>query len=151
MTKEFPDALVASLRAQLDEDERITRACQDEVGQLRIGQPYEDGSGIAEIDDYPSYPWGSLEAELAFAAGPGHPDRVLAEIARKRRILELHALDVHYAEGGAEGEAVEVGRYCKVCIADFREPAHGDDPTCYHGQVDYPCAMVRLLAACVTE
>src|SRR5688500_16000326 len=49
---------------------------------------YDDGSGIAGGDAFPSYPWGSDAAELAYMAGPGHPARVLAEVAAKRAILD---------------------------------------------------------------
>lgn len=81
--------LVAFVRARLDEDERLARACQDEIGTLRAGEPFLDGSGVAERDDYPSYPWGSRDRELAFMAA-FNPARALREVAAKRRTIERH-------------------------------------------------------------
>jgi hypothetical protein len=83
------DELVAWLREQLDDDERVARACVDAAGPERQGEPFTDGSGTAERDAFPSYPWGNLDAELTFMQGPGHPARVLAEVDAKRRIVTM--------------------------------------------------------------
>lgn len=79
--------LVSWLKDALDEDERAAEACINEVGAHRVGEMYSDGSGTADYDAFPSYPWGSDDAELAYMAGPGHPARVLAEVAAKRALL----------------------------------------------------------------
>lgn len=85
--------LVEFLRARLDEDERLARDVESSVGAERASDPYSDGSGTADRDAFPSYPWGAEEGELEFMAGPGHPSRVLAEVAMKRRILAEHRDD----------------------------------------------------------
>lgn len=75
--------LVAWLREQVDADEQLARS-QD---LTRAGDPFRDASGIADVDGFPSYPWGAEAHELAFMAGPGHPARVLAEVAAKRGLI----------------------------------------------------------------
>jgi hypothetical protein len=90
--------LVEWLTAALNDDERAARDCIAAVGAYREGEPYEDGSGIAIQDAFPSYPWGSEDNELTFMAGPGHPARVLAEVAAKRRILDRYRLYERLAE-----------------------------------------------------
>lgn len=82
------DELVEFVRARLDEDEQLARECEAEVGPERAGERFTDDSGDADRDSFPSYPWGSQEAELAYMAGPGHPSRVLAEVEAKRRLVE---------------------------------------------------------------
>lgn len=81
--------LVDFLRARLADDERTAQACEKEVGTHRAGEMYDDGSGTADYDAFPSYPWGQMDAELAYMAGPGHPARVLREVAAKRAILDM--------------------------------------------------------------
>lgn len=78
------------LLARIAEDEAEAQACVVEVGPTRAGELYEDGSGLAEADAFPSYPWGVGPSELAYMAGSGHPARVLAECEAKRQIIELH-------------------------------------------------------------
>jgi hypothetical protein len=99
--------LVTWLRAQLDEDERVAVACRaaDGIGSLC--------GWVEMVTD---------ESE----AGEAHakrwsPDRVLAEVEAKRRIVDEHSQD----DGDPGG----------VC------------PTCYGiAPVDAPCPTVRLLA-----
>jgi hypothetical protein len=83
------DPLVAWLRACFDEDERIALACIDEVGSHRRDDEFDDGSGTADYDAFPSYPWGSSGRELAFMAGPGQPASVLADVAAKRALIDV--------------------------------------------------------------
>jgi hypothetical protein len=67
--------LVEFLTARLGERERLARAC------------------INEVDSYPSYPWGSESAELAFVSAHD-PAHVLREVEAKRRIVDAYiALD----------------------------------------------------------
>lgn len=79
--------IVEFLSARLDEDSALA----DKQDLLRAGEPYPDGSGIADNDAFPHYPWGYRpEGEPEFMAGPGHPARVLAEVVAKRAILAEH-------------------------------------------------------------
>lgn len=80
--------LAAWLTRIWDEEERLAKDCSAEVGSHRAGDPFPDGSGDADYDAFPSYPWGSSRWELAYMAGPGHPVSVLARIAADREILE---------------------------------------------------------------
>lgn len=99
--------LVTWLRARLDEDEALARAVERDLPG-RAGEPYEDGSGILDADEYPSYPWGhDSPAELPFMAR-WHPRTVLAEIGAKRRILEQHehkrqSISFYPSQGNAGG------------------------------------------------
>lgn len=88
--------LVEFLRARLDEDEALAR----DLDLDRAGEMYSDGSGIAEMDGFPSYPWGALPEELPFMAGPGHPARVLAEVAAKRELIS----EIRYFEDRIDSE-----------------------------------------------
>jgi hypothetical protein len=98
--------ILAFLRERLDEDEQSARACQAEVGATRAGEPYPDGSGTAEVDDFPSYPWGLQKHELAHIARHD-PARVLREVEGKRALL---------------------GQYEAVC-AEVRDPKSADHRT----------------------
>jgi hypothetical protein len=82
------EVLVSALLARLEEIETLANDCIAELGPNRIGDEYADGSGTAERDDFPSYPWGSGERELAFMAGPGHPDDVRRLCRAHRDIVE---------------------------------------------------------------
>jgi hypothetical protein len=115
--------LVEWLREQVDEDERAAQGCIDEVGPERKDDPFTDGSGPADRDSFPSYPWGSQERELEYMAGPGHPARVLAEVAAKRRIIDLHEPYDSEERGGLA---------CWVCGP---------------GGFPWPCETLRLLAS----
>lgn len=94
MKEGFPHAtdagirLTEFLRDRFDDDNHAALACIERVGPERAGDPYSDGSGIADRDAFPSYPWGSNDAELAYMAGPGHPARVLADVTAKHAILD---------------------------------------------------------------
>lgn len=79
--------MIEWLRVTLDAVEQEANACIAEVGKTRAGEPYADGSGVADRDDFPSYPWGSQARELAFMAGPGHPESVLRQVRAHRAIL----------------------------------------------------------------
>jgi Family of unknown function (DUF6221) len=81
------DGLAAWLRGALDDEERVARECLDEVGHCKAGEMYPDGSGPADRDDYPSYPWGSGLAELEFMRRHA-PARELRKIEANRRILD---------------------------------------------------------------
>lgn len=80
------DELLAFAHARLDEEVQAARACVEEVGGTRAGDPNPDGSGVAERDDYPSYPWGAGEAELAYAARM-QPARTLRDVQARRKTL----------------------------------------------------------------
>lgn len=129
-------ALLAFLRARYDDDEQRALDCIAEVGSDRVGDLFADGSGVADRDDYPSYPWGSLAAELAFAAGPGHPARVLVKVAADRRILDLHPI------------ARDPGQppYCETCR--YTDDSDAAKP---FGAAGYPCPTIRALATPYVE
>lgn len=79
--------LVSGLLAKLSDVEKLANDCIAEVGSTRAGDEYADGSGAADSDSFPSYPWGSMDRELAFMAGPGHPDDVLRLCRAHRDII----------------------------------------------------------------
>ncbi|TDD93323.1 DUF6221 family protein [Actinomadura rubrisoli] len=78
--------LIALITRGLDQDEARAKACLREVGSVRKGEMYDDGSGPAEQDEYPHYPHASGPAELAFMARC-RPAEVLRDIQAKRHIL----------------------------------------------------------------
>lgn len=80
--------VVSGLLAKLSEVEKLANDCIAYVGSDRVGDEYADGSGTADRDDFPSYPWGSGDLELAFMAGPGHPDAVLRLCRAHRDLIE---------------------------------------------------------------
>lgn len=82
-------ALTDRLLEAIAERQRLAEACIDEVGSHHAGDTYADGSGIAEYDAYPSYPWGSGDAELAYMAATD-PATVLRECAAHRRIVHRY-------------------------------------------------------------
>lgn len=132
------DALIAFLNARLAEDEQIARACLDEVGGTFKGEMYHDGSGVADRDDYPSYPWGSGEAELAFVARHD-PARVLREVEAKRETLRLHGrmsiTPGHPMFNDAHLTTVPMV-ICRSC-----EPEH-----MFRRAESWPCRTMRALA-----
>lgn len=69
------DDLVQWLRAQLDEDERIARACP--------------GNGEWSAEDIAVY-GPDLSVEVRAHMAEHDPRRVLAEVDAKRRIIDLH-------------------------------------------------------------
>lgn len=128
------DDLIAFLRRMLDEDQRIAQACLDSVGSLRAGDAYPDGSGTADRDDYPSYPWGVQEADLAHIARHD-PARVLREVAAKRTMLRIHAPQ-------SSTFSVPVARtpFCLICQEFDGTPL-----------APYPCDTIRAIAAVYAE
>jgi hypothetical protein len=122
------DDLIAWLLLNVDQHERLARECIADVGANRKGDEYADGSGIADRDDFPEYPWGSRGPELAFMAGPGHPDSVLDDIDAKRKTLALHV----------RMEIIQGVVWCDYCTkADsYGEPLYAV----------WPCLPMRLLA-----
>lgn len=86
LNAEQVEQLIRFVTERLDGDQRIAEACQVEVGTVRKGEMYADGSGVADRDDFPSYPWGSGAAELAFIEH-NNPARALRDVTSKRRIL----------------------------------------------------------------
>jgi len=100
--------LVTWLRACLDKDERLARACIAEVGQTRAGEMYPDGSGPAEVDDFPSYPYGSREHESIYIARH-HPDRALADIAAKRAVIDRYEELARYDSSESLEVTAELG------------------------------------------
>jgi hypothetical protein len=117
------DDLIAFLKARLDELQEKADACEAEVGRVRAGEPYDDGSGTADQDQFPSYPWGSEEAELAYLAAV-HPRFVLAVVASKREIIAEHTCQCPDPDCGD----------CGACSGD-----HHADPT------PSPCRTLRLV------
>jgi hypothetical protein len=81
--------ITAFIAARLAEEEVTARSCLDEVGPCREGDPYEDGSGVADRDDYPSYPWGAQDRELAYMKRT-QPRLRLREIDTFRKLVEAH-------------------------------------------------------------
>ena len=95
------DELVAFVRRCLDDDERVARQVMAEPGGFYLESETED-TNIMTIGAH-VYRW--------------TPKRVLAEVAAKRRILDLH-----------------------------RPDAHGYCPTCDDNTTEAPCLTVSLLA-----
>jgi hypothetical protein len=115
------DDLIAFLRAQLDEDERIARAVEDRSAPWD-GQWMADGnSAVRTLNGHVLFyrhDSGPLEPGLVDHVVRHDPARVLREIDAKRRILAEHALN---------------GWVCD---------------TCDNGEVEqvFPCRTLRLLA-----
>jgi hypothetical protein len=107
-------AQAAFLLARIAEDAKAARAVEESDGTLRAGDPYPDGSGVADRDDFPQYPWGQSAADSAFLAGVGHPSRVLADCAAKRAIVERYL-----AQLGRQGDPDESQVAAAVCVAEY--------------------------------
>lgn len=110
------DDLIAFLRAQLDDDERVAReALKRQTSQRRMIR--------GQMVDVPNQPM----PEWRRSVWP--PERVLAEIEAKRRLLEPHAeSDFPYdPDGPGPGDYSWTAR-CNECYQDA------------------PCLTVRLLA-----
>lgn len=131
------DELVAWLREQVAEDERVAQA----AGGLRWIRGEDSGwTGSFVIEDQagvevagPGYEGGGVRSEEQAAHIARHdPARVLAEVAAKRRILELHL--------PWTGEQNDDGRYCSTCVG---YPINSSG----HIGVAWPCPTVRLLAS----
>lgn len=121
--------LIEFLNARLDEDEQSAQAVIDEVGAVRVGEPYDDGSGIAEVDAFPSYSAGHRASELAFMAH-WQPARMLREVAAKRQIIAEHTCPCPDDD-------------CQDCGAC--SGGHHDDPT------QTPCDTLRLLTTIYSD
>jgi hypothetical protein len=106
------DDLVEFVRACLDEDERAAQAAYDEASDYRV--------------------LGSRLAEEHFVLWK--PDRVLAEVATKRAILELHTENTEW--NGTSGPAI-----CSTCVT-----FDTDDYYEAHREINFPCPTVHLLA-----
>jgi hypothetical protein len=123
------DDLVTWLRAQLDEDEQVARACAEvyaapwdmsdrgHTAQVKADEP--DFRLVAELEQDPAID-GWLGERLEHIAR-WDPARVLAEVDAKRRILDEH----------------DPSQTTKTCC-----------PTCqdYDESIPAPCLTVRLLA-----
>jgi hypothetical protein len=137
--------LVTWLRGCLDDDQRSAEACINEVGAHRAGEMYSDGSGTADYDAFPSYPWGSDAAELAYMAGPGHPARVLAEVTAKRELLQLHR-PVKFTDVSL---GIDDAVVCFICHVHLDEPANWDADVEWAYplvQESWPCQTAAALA-----
>jgi hypothetical protein len=112
--------LITWLLAQLDKDTQLVNDCENEVGAERKGEPYSDGSAIADRDSYPSYPWGSQASELAFMK-EFHPRRIRDEIAAKRRIVERY----QRARTGSDPAYTEASLDAVLDLADIYTSREG--------------------------
>jgi hypothetical protein len=142
---DLPD-LVAFVRACLDEDERVARATLS-VGtraNMQLGKPaprwIRDGSRIRDDAPGPAI----LRVGHTWAREADHiarhdPARVLAEVAAKRAILELHAITVTkvatapFDPDTGERREPEYEVECAVCGWVSDDPTSG-------------CETIRLLA-----
>jgi hypothetical protein len=98
------DELVPWLRAQLDDDERVAREANPELGAVRSF--LELITPEVEADEAHIVRW--------------DPPRVLAEVEAKRRILDLHAeSDFPYDPDDGPGDYSWAAK-CMTC--------YGDDP-----------------------
>lgn len=94
------DELVAWLREQIAHARKLAQDCLDDVGHHVAGEQYDDGSGVAERDAYPSYPWGSGAAELAYMAAT-QPRYMLNQ-------CEAHNESIKFAVGMASPKVLEL-------------------------------------------
>lgn len=96
--------LIAWLRAQLDDDERVARAAAD--GPARATWTYiEDDRALPYVvSTHPGADRRMVAHPEELEYGPHiarhDPARVLADIAAKRAILDGHALDTHWCPMG---------------------------------------------------
>jgi len=114
--------MIAFLRARLDEDEAAARAV--------AGHELFDGTGIVVMHTHASGTRSvTLPSHVARFAARWDPARVLAEVAAKRAIIELHAPipedDLRLRAGS-----------CTSC---------GDQGCCGHDE-EYPCATLKAIA-----
>ncbi|MEW2421306.1 DUF6221 family protein [Streptomyces nigra] len=140
------DELVQWLRAQLDEDERITRAASwtDDANAWHAepspfdarsaGQRWyvedamEDGV-VSHVD-----PRASDDEGVARHIAEWDPVRVLREIDAKRQLVKLHSSAVLRAGGGAQYYNTQT--VCRSCEPSYQFP-----------EQSWPCPTLRLLAA----
>jgi hypothetical protein len=137
------DEMVAFVRRCLDEDERVAQAAS--VGPWRaspsIRSVYGPGSAVVNmpgpLPDWATYvvppdSEGSEGIEPANAEHIAHwdPDRVLAEVKAKRRILDIHhRVDCkHERRFGPEGDCAECGNeYPCITVTELAQPYAGQD------------------------
>lgn len=95
------DDLIAWLRVQLDEDERVARAVDP--------REWLDGDAWAELD-------GAVRAHAA----AWDPHRVLAEVEAKRRVLELTDFSAQFpdTDGGYDSACEDVIKLLALPYAD---------------------------------
>lgn len=105
MTRQSP--IVEFIAARLDDDEKTAQGCLEEVGGALKGDPWPDSDGTVGYDDYPSYPWGSGEVELAYMART-RPALMLRDIESKRRILDEYEDTVRWYDQHKTAPAGEV-------------------------------------------
>lgn len=119
------DDLIVWLRAALDEDEQVARATlADNVHGSWRTVPAESDIGLHEavVDNYAGVRLATGPADINEHIARHDPARVLAEVAAKRRIIDLH------------------GRDHECSIYD-----HGEISSCNY-ILDGDCSTMRLLA-----
>lgn len=100
--------LIAWLRAQLDEDERVALAAQSVDGGVF------DGAGIVVMRAATGTRSVTLTSVVARHIARHDPARVLAEVAAKRAIVDQHTVT---ATSEVFGEVSTV-TYCPICRND---------------------------------
>ncbi|MFC8009140.1 DUF6221 family protein [Streptomyces cinereoruber] len=119
------DDLIAFLRARLDEDEQAARAATQ--GKWVWSREFVTPPG------YHHRAVGPLEPGDAAFIARHWPERALAEVDAKRRLVELHEPVILHADGGAA--YFDTTRVCRSC-----------EPPKQFPETAYPCATLRLLA-----
>lgn len=145
--------LADSLRARLDEDEQVARACE---GPKWLARPERDPDvdawfptdvvlRTAETGHTLWYDEGRDVQEEAVHAARHDPARVLAEVAAKRRIIELHP-EVRFTNVGLGIRDAAVCLRCHT-VMDSPDDWPEDGPEWSYPLVQepYPCATVRAL------
>lgn len=118
---EVVEVLAAWLTAIWDEGERLAKGCVDDIGGHRAGDPLSDGSGEADCDAFPSYPWGSDGWERAYMAGPAQPSAVLARIVADRQILTECIIVLEGKEPGRMRERVLAWTILRLLASAHRD------------------------------
>lgn len=111
--------LVTWLRAQLDEDERVARTIKLEPWVLSPATGTHGGwlwvFGKRSADQI----WGGDQPRVGQYIVQWHPERVLAEVAAKRALLELHAPTLENVEWWHDQTGKGKALVCPSC-----HPAH---------------------------
>ena len=164
------DDLVAWLRVVLDEDERAAKRASESSPNWQydgtnprgprvvVGRDTDDiwtrniNSAVWECDDELD---GCIELADTWAAEAEHmarhdPAAVLADIAAKRAVLELHAIvwrDITWLEREDDqlAEAIDELPVCGLCV-----PRHSSFQS-RDAVPEGPCRTIRLLATGYTE
>jgi hypothetical protein len=125
------DELVVWVREQIGQLRKLAQDCLAEVGRHMAGEQYEDGSGEAYKDAYPSYPWGSGEGELAYMAAT-QPRYVLTQCEAHVALLDEHSSPHTVVDG--------------FCVEEGGPCTHAGESECLIcGVTD--CRTARLLAS----